>query len=184
MMEHKDHVGLLSGGIGPRDAANPPPVWADLGAGDGAFTLALADLLELDARIIAVDRDGRALRRLADAMGTRFPQVRLETVTADFTGALDLPRLDGVVMANALHFVADGHKDAVLQKIRGYLRPGGRLLMVEYDADSGNPWVPHPFAYGTWEGLALRAGFVGTRRLATVPSRFLGAIYSAVSFAP
>jgi hypothetical protein len=55
---------------------------------------------------------------------------------------------------------------------------------VEYDADRGNPWVPHPFSAAGWERLAAAAGLIGTRRLARVPSRFLGAIYSAVSYRP
>jgi hypothetical protein len=56
----------------------------------------------------------------------------------------------------------------------------GRLVLVEYDTDHGNPWVP-PLTFGSWAALASEAGFRETRRLASVPSRFLGSIYSAVS---
>ena len=59
--------------------------------------------------------------------------------------------------------------------------PGGRFVVVEYDADRGNPWVPHPFSYASWERLAVSAGLTDTRRLGRVPSRFLDAIYSAES---
>jgi hypothetical protein len=55
---------------------------------------------------------------------------------------------------------------------------------VEYDADHGNPWVPHPFRYGTWVELANAAGLADARRIGRVPSRFLGAIYSAVATRP
>jgi hypothetical protein len=55
------------------------------------------------------------------------------------------------------------------------------LLLVEYDADRGNAWVPHPMSFDTWRDLADANGFSGTRKLASVPSRFLGRIYSAVS---
>ena len=54
-------------------------------------------------------------------------------------------------------------------------------MIVEYDADRGNPWVPHPFSADSWERLATAAGLVETERIGLVPSRFLGAIYSAVS---
>jgi hypothetical protein len=64
------------------------------------------------------------------------------------------------------------------------LRPAARILVVEYDADRGNPWVPHPFSFRTWEGLAVRAGLTGTRLVGSVPSRFLGAIYAAASELP
>ena len=85
-------------------------------------------------------------------------------------------------MANALHFQKHADKDTVLQKILAHLRPGGRLILVEYNVDSGNMWVPYPLSYPTWETIAARNGFVSTRLLATVPSRFLGEIYSALSF--
>jgi SAM-dependent methyltransferase len=157
-------------------------VWADLGSGGGAFTLALADLLGPGGVIYSIDRNRRALRHQEQAMRERFPATLLHLIDADFTKPLDLPPLDGVVMANALHFVRD--KQPVLRLISGYLRPGGRLILVEYDADRGNHWVPHPLSYPTWEQVAARAGFVETQLLATVPSRFLGRIYSALSVRP
>ncbi|MHB8588337.1 MAG: class I SAM-dependent methyltransferase [Candidatus Dormibacteraceae bacterium] len=150
--------------------------WADLGAGQGAFTLALAELLGQGAHITAVDRDAGALRNLA---GERSPGVEVETKVGDFTGALGLANLDGVVMANSLHFVRD--KAPVLESVRSMLRPAGKLIVVEYGTDRGNPWVPHPFSYERWEKMAAQAGFVGTRLLRTVPSRHLGSMYSAVS---
>ncbi|MGD8399273.1 MAG: hypothetical protein PVG11_10500 [Anaerolineae bacterium] len=73
-------------------------------------------------------------------------------------------------------------KDPVLHLVRGYLRPGGRLI-VEYDTDRGNAWVPHPFSYQSWEAIAARTGFESTRLLHTRPSRFLDRIYSALRLA-
>lgn len=61
------------------------------------------------------------------------------------------------------------------------IRSGGRLIIVEYGADRGNPWVPYPFTFPQWEKIAARAGFKSTRLLKTVPSRWLGSMYSAVS---
>ncbi len=176
-MNHQDHVYLLRGGI-----IEGGGVWADLGSGTGAFTLALADLIGPEGQIYSVDRDRGSLREQERMMGLRFPATAVSYVAADFTRALDLPPLDGVVMANSLHFLRD--KGSTLQLIRGYLRPGGKLVLVEYNADRGNPWVPHPLSYPTWEALATRQGFTGTRLLATLPSRFLGEIYSALSFTP
>ena len=112
-------------------------------------------------------------------MRTRFPTVTVHYINADFTCRLDLPPLDGIIMANSLHFVRE--KNAVVQLIRSYLRPGGRLILVEYNADRGNLWVPYPLSYSTWESLAGRNGFASTRLLATRPSRFLGEMYSALS---
>ncbi|HLJ82116.1 MAG TPA: class I SAM-dependent methyltransferase [Ktedonobacterales bacterium] len=158
-MNHDDHVHLIQDGI------TGPGVWADLGSGWGAFTLALADLLGPGSSIYSVDKDRGALRDQERAMRSRFPDVDVHYLAADFTRPLDLPPLDGVVMANSLHFQRD--KEAVLQRVRGYLKPGGRLVLVEYNTDHGNPWVPYPLSYATWEALARRAGFATTRLLAT-----------------
>ena len=65
-MNHTDHVRLIRPGVegvGPR--------WLELGAGEGAFTLALAELLGPGGEIVAVDRDGTALAPLREAMGRR-----------------------------------------------------------------------------------------------------------------
>jgi ubiquinone/menaquinone biosynthesis C-methylase UbiE len=156
--------------------------WADLGAGAGAFTLALADLIGPHGIIHAIDRDRGALAELRSAFVSAVPQAELRVRAADFTRRLDLSDLDGVVMANSLHFVDE--KATVLGLVRGYLKHGGRLLLVEYDSDRGNTWVPHPMSFETWRDVAAEAGFVETRKLATVPSRFLHRIYSALSLAP
>jgi hypothetical protein len=68
-----------------------------------------------------------------------------------------------------------------VQALAAHLRPGGRFIVVEYDTDRGNPYVPHPFSVGSWERLAAGAGLIRTERIGRVPSRFLGAIYSAAS---
>jgi ubiquinone/menaquinone biosynthesis C-methylase UbiE len=173
-MEHSDHVALLRKGV-----SGPGGVWADLGSGTGAFTLALADLIGPSGEIYSVDRDRGALRTQERQMRARFPEVVVHYLAADLTRALDRPLLDGVVMANSLHF--QRAKEPVLRLMYSYLRPGGRLILVEYGTDRGNPWVPYPLSYPAWEAVARRNGFGDTRLLATRPSRFLGQIYSAVS---
>lgn len=178
-MEHGDHVDLLRAGVPPGAS-----VWADLGSGGGAFTLALAELLGPGGVIYSIDRDRRALRRQEEKMHAAFPRVEVHYVQHDYTKPLELPPLDGVVMANALHFQRDRDKPSVLRSLLGYLKPNGRLVIVEYNTDRGNLWVPHPFSYATWERLASANGFIDTRRLATYPSRHLHEIYSALSVKP
>jgi SAM-dependent methyltransferase len=178
-MDHRDHVALIRAGV-PGSGGT----WADVGAGEGAFTLALADLLGPGATIVAVDRDAGALRANADAVAARFPGVRLTTLVANLEGPLDLPPLDGLVAANSLHYVPRDRQVAAIRSLAAHLRPGAPFILVEYDADRGNPWVPHPFSRRAWEDLAAAAGLEGTREIGRVPSRFLGAIYAAVSRRP
>jgi ubiquinone/menaquinone biosynthesis C-methylase UbiE len=176
-VDRRDVVSLIREGVEGRRGE-----WADLGSGGGAFTLALAELLGRDGRIHSVDRDVRALERQRRTISERFPDSQVSYLAADFSRPLELPPLDGVVMANSLHF--SKRKEPVLKLVRGYLKPGGRLVLVEYDSDRGNPWVPHPLSYASWERLAGEAGFEDTRLLKRVPSSVLGAIYSASSRRP
>ena len=178
LVNHGDHVALL------RSAVAPGGTWADIGAGQGAFTLALADLLGPGGRIVAVDRDGGALRENERAVRARFPAVSIEVLQADLTGPLVLPALDGLVAANSLHYVSRDRQVAVVQALAAHLRPGGTFVVVEYDADHGNPWVPHPFSYPSWKRIAKAAGLTDTHRIGRVQSRFLRAIYSAESHRP
>jgi SAM-dependent methyltransferase len=180
-MDHADHVRLLRGGVG-----NPGEigVWGDLGAGAGAFTLALADLLRAGSTIHAVDKDRGALAENERAYA-RFGRGRelpvLHTHVADFITDLELPPLDGIVMANSLHFAKD--KARALARVRAMLKPGAALILVEYDADSGNPWVPYPLSFETWKRVAVANGFAEPRLLDAEPSRFLRRIYSAATAA-
>ncbi len=175
-MNHADHINLL------RPASlSPGGIWADFGAGSGAFTLALRELTGPEATIYAVDRDRGSLRELERLYRSRFGEpADLQIVPADFSRLLDLPALDGALMANSLHFF--GEKRKVLEHVRGYLKPSGTLLLVEYNVDAGNMWVPYPLSFETWKTLAQRAGFTEPRRLATHPSRFLREFYSAVCY--
>jgi ubiquinone/menaquinone biosynthesis C-methylase UbiE len=189
-MDHHDHVNLLR----PADLS-PGATWADLGAGSGAFTLALRELLGPSADIYAVDRDRSRLAKLERDYRARFDDSRnLQIISADFTRELGisiplraqagsvqhLPALDGVLMANSLHFFRN--KENVLQHVSSFLKPNGALLLVEYNVDRGNPWVPHPLSFETFRELAPRAGFSEPRLLAKHPSSFLHEFYSALAY--
>jgi len=175
-MDHKDHVNLLK----PANLSSGG-TWADFGAGGGAFALALRELIGPEAAIYAVDKDRSALNELEAAHRARFDSTRnLLLLPKDFSRPLDLPPLDGVLMANSLHFFRDSEK--TMRHVASFLRPSGLLLLVEYNTDSGNPWVPYPLSFESFRALALRAGFSEPRLLARHPSRFLREIYSAMAY--
>lgn len=191
-MNHNDHVNLLR-------PANLPPggTWADFGAGSGAFTLALRELIGPQAEIYAVDKDRSRLAELEQEHRTRFHDLsHLHILPTDFSRALGtspgshrpsvlpgvqrLPPLDGIVMANSLHFFRD--KETILRHVHSCLKPGGALLLVEYNVDTGNLWVPHPLSFETWLKLAPRTGFGEPCLLATRASSFLRGFYSAIAY--
>ena len=146
-MNHTDHVQLIENGID----RNGGGVWADFGAGSGTFTLAVRDIAGPDIDLIAIDRDRGSLQTLYTTMERLFPGTRLRLLEADMAGQLTLPPLDGIVAANAIHFVRD--QTALLRRWRAYLKPEGRLVVVEYDTDSGNRWAPCLQGNGTSRGV-------------------------------
>src|SRR5579884_4115800 len=103
-MDHHDAVALIASAVGRGSG-----VWADLGAGTGTFTSALADLLVAGSRIYAVDRDARAVRTLRslDRGDVKIIPVHADIASDNLGAALGDTPVDGVLLANALHFVPD-----------------------------------------------------------------------------
>lgn len=172
-MNDRDALALLRAAV----PAAQGEVWADLGAGDGVFTRALATLIGPAGQVFAVDEDDRALAAVRAWAPSAAPTITV--LRADVTRPLDLPPLDGVVMANVLHFIADA--EAVLPRIVSLLRPGGRLVLIEYEGRRPGPWVPHPVSIARFHDLAAAAGLGRPRVAARRPSRYGGEIYAAVA---
>ena len=174
-MNDRDALALLRAAIPSAEGE----AWADLGAGGGTFTRALAALVGPSGHVIAVDEDARALaglRRWADAI-RGGPAITL--LRADIARAFDLPPLDGAVMANVLHFVADA--EAALARIAARLKPGGRLVLIEYEGRRPSRWVPYPISAAQFAELAAGVGLEPPRVAATRPSAFGGDLYVAVA---
>jgi SAM-dependent methyltransferase len=160
-----------------------PGVWADLGAGAGTFTRALVARLGPGGRIYAVDREARAiagLQRWADRLNGA--QAVVMPLQADFTRPFELPELgapglDGLLLANALHYVPE--PGPLLGRLAGLVRPRGRVVIAEYDGRAANPWVPYPIPSAALPRLAGAAGLSTPVVTATRRSSFGGTLYVA-----
>lgn len=152
--------------------------WADLGCGDGIFTAALCRLLRPESEVYAVDKSQRALEALSRNFAQSYEGLVPQTVQADFTRPLSLPALDGLLMANSLHFTR--HKKPLLTRLVALLKPGGRLIVVEYNTDRGNYAVPYPVDETAFMALADEAGLRQAKILAKIPSTFLGEMYAGM----
>lgn len=152
-----------------------PQIWADLGCGDGTFTTALASLLAPDSVIHAVDKNRRALRQLPAV----FSEVTIQPLQANFVvDSHPFNNLDGIIMANSLHYVA--RQARFLSQIRQLLKPNGGLLLVEYDSRRSNLWVPYPLPFDQLADMFLPAGFSTIQKLGTRNSIYgRGEIYAA-----
>jgi ubiquinone/menaquinone biosynthesis C-methylase UbiE len=151
-----------------------PQRWMDLGAGTGLFTSALASRLPLQSSILAIDKEEKALKSIRVKTG-----ISLQFKVQDFTTLESSQRYDGILMANALHYVPDAA--VFLSKLKTILAPDGQLIVVEYERRDANVWVPYPIDFKTLESIGSAAGFSSTSKLAEVPSIYDAAsIYSAV----
>jgi ubiquinone/menaquinone biosynthesis C-methylase UbiE len=146
--------------------------WADLGAGKGIFSKVLTEYVGNKGTVHAVDKDSYALTQLV----SENPSVL--THHQDFTQPLELQNLDGILMANALHFVRQQEK--VLKAVSGYLRKNGKLVIIEYDITRANPWVPFPVRFEKLNDLATRAGLSVPVKVARKDSRYHREMYVAV----
>jgi trans-aconitate methyltransferase len=171
-MELSTATALLSKGV---NTTKPGQVWCDLGAGQGLFTHALSTLLPDNSMIYAVDKDSKSLNKISVD-----DHIKLHKVNADFTLWNEtVPLLDGILMANALHFVED--KNHLIKTLLSKMKPDGVFLLIEYDLRTANAWVPYPIHKDRLKKFAIEAGFTSVSFLHEVPSVYnRSTIYSAV----
>ena len=149
--------------------------WADLGCGSGLFTNALGHMLVPGSTIFAVDNNIDALRRIQ-----QLNNISIAKIKADFiSDALSLNALDGILMANSLHFVKD--KIEFIRKVEGYFKKPGCFLIVEYNTDKPTSWVPYPISFRSLQQLFESIQYSSIRKIHEVPSQLNQAkIYSSL----
>jgi SAM-dependent methyltransferase len=153
-----------------------PSYWIDLGCGNGLFTKALGSLLSPGSIVYAVDKNPQALGLLPQTVGN----IQVQKIATDFVyETLHLPPMDGILMANSLHYVSD--RLSFLSKARHWLKEDGCFLLVEYDTDLANPWIPYPIPYDSLGRLFSPLGYRTIKKLAELPSVYNRApIYAAL----
>lgn len=142
--------------------AQPGTRIADVGAGDGFYTVRIARAVAPGGRVVAEDIDEKALAKLRQ----RADRDHVENVDV-VLGAADDPHLptelDAALIHNAYHEMS-AH-EAMLARIRESLRPGGRLLVVEpmHESSRGLPRekqeANHDIEIGLVEDDLRAAGF-------------------------
>jgi SAM-dependent methyltransferase len=161
-----------------------PGDWADLGAGSGTFTAALAHLLGADHTVTAVERDRRALGQLR-ALSRDLPRqtatvhvVEADLEDRDALAPLDPASLAGVLFGNVLHYFADPLP--LVRNAATKLKPDGAIVVLEYEGARANPWVPHPLSLRRLTQLAGAAGLDTPDVVSETTSRYHGTLYCAV----
>ena len=111
---------------------------ADIGAGSGYITVRLASRVGPTGRVFANDVQAQMLNMLA----RRLSNARITNVTL-IEGTFDDPKLppasmDLVIMVDVYHELSQ--PQAMLRHLRESLKPGGRLVLLEYRKE--DPTVP------------------------------------------
>jgi ubiquinone/menaquinone biosynthesis C-methylase UbiE len=169
-MKPTDALRLIQGGILKR---LPQETWADLGCGSGTFTYALATLLGAGSKIKAIDIEHQVIQTFEGSASVEFAK-------GDFIkDDLPLSDLDGILMANSLHYVRD--KSGFVQKLSSYLKPSATMVIVEYDTNTPNPWVPYPLDFDRLMKTFPSYGFEKVHKIGERASMYRnGKIYACV----
>lgn len=172
-MQLENAIELIIKGIVRQGA---PQTWADLGAGSGLFSRALSALLPDKSIIHAVDKNYKTGQQITSENAASSIILRKK----DFTAPLpEILNCDGILMANSLHYVQN--KLTFLQQIKSILKPGGRIIIVEYDTDEPNQWVPWPVSCKNLQQFLTKNNLGSLQKLAEQKSLYQsGGIYSAL----
>lgn len=132
-------------------------VWADLGCGSGTFTRALAGLLGAGSKIYALDVASQHIE-------SPVKNVEIEFIKSDLEREpLPVSNLDGILMANSLHYIED--KYAFIKKISKALKCVGQIILVEYDTERANQWIPYPIRYDKAIEFFSDSGFADIKKV-------------------
>ncbi len=144
---------------------------ADIGAGEGYYTVRLAERVGEQGRVLAQDIDQDALRRL----GSRVEDERLDNVSIKL-GNIDDPRLpensfDRVFMVHMYHEVTEPY--AFLWRLRPALRGGGKVIVVDRDRPTDQHGIAPDLLFCEFQAVGFRlAEFVRRPELAGYYAQF------------
>lgn len=127
---------------------------ADIGAGEGYYTVRLADRVGAKGRVLAQDIDRAALQRL----GLRVERERLDNVSIK-PGDADNPRLpansfDRIFLVHMYHEVTEPY--AFLWNLRPALRAGGRVIVVDVDRPTDQRGIPPALLFCEFGAVGFR----------------------------
>ena len=127
---------------------------ADIGAGEGYYTVRLAQRVGRQGRVLAQDIDEDALRRL----GLRVERERLDNVSI-IVGAEDDPHLpvasfDRVFLVHMYHEVTEPY--AFLWRLLPSLQRDGRVIVVEADRPTDEHGIPPALLFCEFAAVGFR----------------------------
>jgi hypothetical protein len=115
--------------------------------------------------------------RVLEGIPDQHDGVEIRKIVGDLqSSSLRFPSVEGVLMANTLHFIQE--QQIFLKRLRSV---ADRFLIVEYERSKPNRWGPYPVDFKKLRQLFIEAGVDRLEKLATRPSLFGGTMYSALA---
>jgi 2-polyprenyl-3-methyl-5-hydroxy-6-metoxy-1,4-benzoquinol methylase len=138
-----------------RAGIEPGMTVADIGAGDGYYTIRLAARVGATGRVLAQDIQPKVIERLAD----RVTRENLSNVLIKL-GAADDPRLpansfDRVLMVHMYHEIGEPY--AFLWRLWPSLRGDGEVIVVDGNRPIAQHGTPLPLLICEFEAVGYRA---------------------------
>jgi ubiquinone/menaquinone biosynthesis C-methylase UbiE len=151
----------------------PGQIVADIGAGSGLLSVPVAKVVGPKGRVYAVEIDKgffpAIMKRAADA-----GIANVQTVLGEFTDPkLPVRNVDVAFFHDVLHHVQD--RGPYLQTLAGYLKPGGRIVVVDFEGGKG-PHASQPELQVSREQLAAMmkaAGLTQSDDAALFPDKYV-----------
>jgi ubiquinone/menaquinone biosynthesis C-methylase UbiE len=112
----------------------PGAIVADIGAGTGVFSIPLARAIRPGGKLYAVEVDEKLLAHIVE-VGTEQGVTNIEPVFAEFHDPLLPPGVDLAFIHDVLHHIKE--RDTYLKNLAGYLKPGGRIAVIDFKAGVG-----------------------------------------------
>ncbi len=152
-------------------------LFLDVACGTGRYTLAAADRLGGKGRIVAVDLWAEGIETLRSE-GKRLGLGGIRGEVSDVTRRLPLEdgAVDVALLATVLHdLVEEGTEAGALKELSRVLRPGGRLVIIEFEKVDSRPGPPMAIrlAPAEVEGLVAPCGFALARQSAVGDNLYL-----------
>lgn len=127
---------------------------ADIGAGEGYYTVRLSQRVGPKGRVLAEDIDPGAIQRL----GRRVEHDRLDNISIR-TGTpedakLPLGSFDRIMMVHMYHEVREPY--AFLWYLRPALKPGGKVIVVDIDRPTDQHGIPPRLLFCEFGALGFR----------------------------
>jgi ubiquinone/menaquinone biosynthesis C-methylase UbiE len=147
----------------------------DLGAGSGHYTIAASKVVGTSGRVYAIDVQEDVLRHLHDS-ALRSECRNVETIWGNFEKlrgtTLRDQTLDGVILSNVLFQLDD--KEGTIQEIKRILKPGGKLLVVDWAGAYGGmgPAPHHVVTENKAEELFINGGFYKVKDFRAGPHHY------------